>query len=78
MSKRAKWKGPLIWSTIFNLLKKKIFKTRVRSQLVVPALLGKTIKLYTGRVYIRLKINQDMLGYKLGSFTKTRVYRKKK
>ena len=78
MAKRSKWKGPIISSSIYSVLKKKKIKTRNRSELIVPALLGKTIQLYTGRVYISLKISQEMLGYKLGSFSVTRIYKKKK
>jgi len=76
MAKRSRWKGPLISYPIYTLLKKNFFKTRNRAELVIPALLGKIVKIYTGRVYIKLKITQEMLGFKLGSFSVTRVTRK--
>lgn len=78
MAKRSKWKGPLIISSIYSMLTKTSIKTRKRNQLIVPALLGKTIKIYTGKIYISLKITQEMLGYKLGAFSLTKTIKKKK
>lgn len=78
MANRSKWKGPMIGNAVYSALKKKKIKTRNRSQLIIPALLGKIVKVYTGKVYVQFKITQEMIGYKLGTFSVTKVYLKKK
>lgn len=78
MAKRSVWKGPYISYFLYkNLkdfinLKKNEIKTRSRSSSIVPAFLGQTIKVYTGRAYMSLQVKKEMLGYKLGAFVPTR------
>jgi len=36
-------------------------------------MLGKTIGIYNGKKYISIRITEDMLGFKLGSFVMTRL-----
>ena len=47
-------------------------KTHCRDMIVVPAMLGKTIKVYSGKEWITLRVEQDMLGHRLGEFSQTR------
>lgn len=73
MTKRAKWKGPYISYTFYQLLleKKHTLVIQDRSATIVPALLGKTVKVYNGKIYFVFKVSQEMLGYKVGSFSST-------
>lgn len=79
--KRSVWKGPYLDLALFYALKSsKFLKTTSRSSTVLPCMLGKTISIHNGKKYIALKITNDMIGFKLGSFVSTRlrhVYKKK-
>lgn len=71
---RSLWKGPFIELKLFKDLKKlKNIKTKSRTSTIVPSMLGKIIHVYSGRYYIPLEINEDMVGFKLGSFIFTRL-----
>jgi ribosomal protein S19 len=80
MGKRAQWKGPVLSFNFYQLLfkNKAPIITQNRNITIIPALLGKIVKVYTGKVYINVKITQEMLGYKIGSFALTKKRRKKK
>lgn len=79
---RSVWKGPFLDLNLFEQLKSSKFsKTMSRSSTVLPFMLGKTVSVYNGKKYIALKITEEMLGFKLGSFVLTRlrhVYKKNK
>ena len=47
-------------------------KTHVRDIVVVPEMLGKTIKVYTGKQFQPITITGEMLGHYLGEFAMTR------
>jgi small subunit ribosomal protein S19 len=49
-------------------------KTTSRSSVVYPEMVGLTISVHNGKAYIPLLITEQMLGYKLGEFVKTRVF----
>jgi small subunit ribosomal protein S19 len=60
-----------------KLLKKvdadhKNIKTQSRDTIVIPAMLGKTIRIYSGKEFIPIIITLDMLGHFLGEFVLTR------
>lgn len=79
---RAKWKGPVLDLKILSLNKKKkeIF-TKSRHVNIIPKFVGLTINVYNGKVYTKVKISEDMVGYKLGEFSPTRkkfTFKKKK
>lgn len=52
--------------------KKKPVETHCRDMIVLPAFLGKTIKIHNGKDFVNLIIDQDMLGYRLGELVITR------
>ncbi|MAF35573.1 30S ribosomal protein S19 [archaeon] len=54
---------------------KKPIKTQLRSMIVLPAMVNKTIQIHNGRAYTPIQITQDMLGLRLGdlNLTRTRV-----
>jgi len=50
----------------------KPIKTHLRDLIIVPAMLGKTIHIHNGKEFIPIKINEEMLGHRLGEFAVTR------
>lgn len=47
-------------------------KTHCRDAVIVPAMIGKTIKIYSGKEFIPVTITMEMLGHCLGEFVLTR------
>lgn len=47
-------------------------KTHERDMIVVPAMIGKTVKVYNGQRFIDVDVEGEMLGHHLGEFAKTR------
>lgn len=47
-------------------------KTHNRELVIVPAMLGKTIGVHNGKEFIRVDVNEEMLGHRLGEFAMTR------
>ncbi|MFH1445392.1 MAG: 30S ribosomal protein S19 [Nanoarchaeota archaeon] len=51
---------------------KKFHKTHNRDLIVLPELVGKKIGIHTGKEYVTIEINPEMLGHRLGEFAPTR------
>jgi small subunit ribosomal protein S19 len=47
-------------------------KTHARSMVVVPQMLDKTVRVYNGKDFVPVEIEEEMLGHRLGEFAKTR------
>jgi small subunit ribosomal protein S19 len=84
MAKRSIWKGPFIkdifFKEIFNS-KTKLLKTTARNTVILPLLVGYVVHVHTGKIFIPLYINEEMIGHTLGEFIPTRlrhIYKKKK
>jgi small subunit ribosomal protein S19 len=61
----------------YNLLynsvgKTNIIKTKSRSSTILQSFIGKTIYVYSGRLFKKVIITEDMVGRKLGEFSFTR------
>jgi small subunit ribosomal protein S19 len=86
MAKRSVWKGPFIESAFVSSIKeskniKKILNTTSRTSMILPFLIGKTVRVHNGKSFVPVKITEEMVGFKLGEFVATRVrhiYKKKK
>lgn len=50
----------------------KNIKTHARTMVIVPQMIGKMIKVYSGKEFVALQIAKDMLGHRLGEFVLTR------
>tara|TARA_Y100000310_G_C20650568_1_gene799187 strand:+ start:197 stop:577 length:381 start_codon:yes stop_codon:yes gene_type:complete len=50
----------------------KNIKTHCRNMIIVPAMLGKLIKVHNGKDYLPITITVEMLGHYLGEFAHTR------
>jgi small subunit ribosomal protein S19 len=77
---RSIWKGPFVNIPLVKKinLTKFIVETRVRDCVVLPQLVGKIIKVHTGKKFTRVSITEDMIGHKLGEFATTRLHIKHK
>ena len=54
---------------------KKPIKTWSRRSIVTPLMVGLNIAVHNGRQHIRIFIQEDMVGHKLGEFVLTRTFR---
>ncbi|MDH3003709.1 MAG: 30S ribosomal protein S19 [Candidatus Shikimatogenerans sp. JK-2022] len=59
-----------------NLKNKKIIKTWSRSSVITPEFIGNTLLVHNGKKFISIFITEEMVGYKLGEFSPTRIFRK--
>jgi len=73
---RSKWKAPYIQNNLYykikNSDKNTIIKTKSRSSIILPGFVGRIFDVYNGFRYIRVYIEENMVGLKLGSFSFTR------
>lgn len=74
---RSKWKGRFIKQSLLNL-KKKNKKILIWSRyFTIPEfLVGTTCYVYTGKLFRRVLITKDKVGYKFGEFSFTRKFYK--
>ena len=79
---RSKWKGAFLnkkyLKEIFNKTNNIIMPRNIE---IFPKLVGLAVNVYNGKTMINIKITEDMIGYKLGSFASTRSkykFKKKK
>lgn len=50
----------------------KFHRTRSRTMIIVPDMLGVKIGVYNGKEYVPVEVRPDMLGHRLGEFALTR------
>ncbi|WGH27654.1 MAG: 30S ribosomal protein S19 [Candidatus Shikimatogenerans bostrichidophilus] len=58
-----------------NIKNKKNIKTWSRSSVIIPEFIGNTILVHNGKQFIPVFITEEMVGYKLGEFSPTRIFR---
>lgn len=75
-------KGPFIDSHLWNKIVKAIdngdkkpIKTWSRRSTIVPEMVGLTFSVYNGQKFIPVFVTEDMVGFKLGEFSPTRIFR---
>lgn len=79
MSRSLK-KGPYIDERLIKKLekvkdpKKDIIKTWARDSSISPEMIGFVIGVHNGKTHIPVKINEEMVGHKLGEFALTRKF----
>ena len=56
----------------FKDSKNRPIKTHDRTIVIVPRMIGKTIGVYNVKEFLKVVINEDMLGHRLGEFSMTR------
>jgi len=47
-------------------------KTHCRDMVIIPELMGKTLRVHNGKEFVTIRINEEMLGHRLGEFALTR------
>lgn len=50
----------------------KNIKTQCRDMIIIPEMVGTTIKVHNGKEYVIVPITKEMLGHRLGEFALTR------
>ncbi|MFC1454996.1 30S ribosomal protein S19 [Candidatus Undinarchaeota archaeon] len=51
---------------------RKPVKTHNRDLVIIPEMIGKVLMVYNGKSFVRLDIQPEMIGYRLGEFAQTR------
>lgn len=54
---------------------KKVIKTWSRRSMILPEMLGMTIAVHNGKIFIPIFINESIIGHRLGEFALTRTFR---
>ena len=75
---RSLKKGPFVEPSIQHL--KNGDNIWSRCSMVLPLHVGKTMKLHTGKLFLTIRIREDMVGHKFGEFASTRkraIHKKK-
>ena len=79
---RSLKKGPFIDAHLLKKVEqaassadKKPIKTWSRRSMIIPAMIGMTIAVHTGRQHVPVYVSDEMVGHKLGEFAPTRTFR---
>ena len=75
-------KGPYVDSKLFKKIEemnssntKKAVKTWSRRSTIFPDMIGHTLMVHNGKIFVPVYITENMIGHKLGEFSPTRTYR---
>jgi len=81
MSRSSK-KGPFVneklYEKVMNLNEKRakqVIKTWSRACTIIPEFVGHTFEVHNGKQFIKVFVQEDMVGHKLGEFAPTRVFK---
>ena len=58
-----------------NKNQKIVIETDARGSTIIPDFIGVTMMIHNGKDRIALLVTEDLVGYKLGEFAKTRTFR---
>ncbi len=79
---RSLKKGPYIDEKLVQRIRvieatgeKRLVKTWSRASIISPEMVGHTIAIHTGKQFLPVFINENMVGHKLGEFAPTRTFR---
>ena len=80
MSRSAK-KGPYVDETLYRKISKlnenrakTPIKTWARACTIIPEFVGHTFEVHNGNKFLRVFVQEDMVGHKLGEFSPTRTF----
>lgn len=77
---RSLKKGPFVEESILkklqNAQKGQVIKTWSRASTIIPEMVGLTFAIHNGKEHVPVKINEEMVGHRLGEFAPTRKFRK--
>src|SRR5512143_1988706 len=81
MSRSSK-KGPFVAEKLFRRIMKlnenkakQPVKTWSRASTIVPEFVGHTFEVHNGNKFLKVFVQEDMVGHKLGQFAPTRQFR---
>ncbi len=81
MSRSAK-KGPFVNEKLFQKVSrmnenraKQPIRTWARACTIIPEFVGHTFEVHNGNKFLRVFVQEDMVGHKLGEFSPTRLFR---
>lgn len=81
MSRSSK-KGPFVNEKLFGKVMmlnqkrvKQVIKTWARACTIIPEFVGHTFEVHNGNKFIKVFVQEDMVGHKLGEFSPTRVFK---
>ena len=79
---RSVKKGPFLNKKLYDRIlqmnstgQKKPVKTWSRCTMILPEMVGHTINVHNGKVFIPVYITENLVGHKLGEFSPTRTFR---
>jgi small subunit ribosomal protein S19 len=79
---RSLKKGPFVdhhlMEKVIDMAKqsiKKPIKTWSRRSMILPNMIGLTLAVYNGKVFVPVFVTENMVGHKLGEFAPTRTFR---
>jgi small subunit ribosomal protein S19 len=81
MSRSAK-KGPYVDEKLFRKVSKlnenrakQAIKTWARACTIIPEFVGHTFEVHNGNKFLKVFVQEDMVGHKLGEFAPTRIFK---
>ena len=81
MSRSIK-KGPFVDKNLYKRItqagkdsSKRVIKTYARASTIIPEMVGLTVSVYNGKMFVPVYITEDLVGHKLGEFSPTRLFR---
>ncbi|MGQ9477475.1 MAG: 30S ribosomal protein S19 [Candidatus Bipolaricaulia bacterium] len=78
---RSLKKGPFVAPHLLEKIEKlkrgeiQEIKTWSRASMIIPEMVGLTIKVHNGRIHVPVYITENMVGHRLGEFAPTRTFR---
>ena len=79
---RSLKKGPFIHPKLAEKIRranvtgdKGVIKTWSRASMISPDMVGLTISIHNGRMFVPVFVNENMVGHRLGEFSPTRTFR---
>jgi small subunit ribosomal protein S19 len=79
---RSVKKGPFIEKSLYKKVlrlgktnERKMVKTYSRCSTIIPEMVGITISVYNGKIWVPVYITENLVGHKLGEFSPTRFFR---
>ena len=81
MSRSIK-KGPFVEKKLLKRVEeakkgnqKSMIKTYSRASVIIPDMVGITISVYNGKIWVPVFVTENLVGHKLGEFAPTRTFR---
>ena len=75
-------KGPFVQDALLDKVtamntrnEKKVTKTWSRASTILPEFVGHTFEVHNGNKFLKVFVQEDMVGHKLGEFSPTRTFR---